>query len=288
MRPLSVALVLFSALTHLYWNYQAKKSPAPAAFTFWLMGIGSLLAAPVGLAFSTHRSIPPVGWACVGGTGLLYAAYYFLLARGYDHDDLSRVYPIARGVAPAATAAWGVLFYREHPSLAGWLGIAAVSFGVLLLCVPAGWPQKRNAPLPMAGILAAVGTGLCTSGYSAVDKLGVRHVDPALYLALTFAAGSLAQGAILWRHGGPQPLLAELRRAGAALWLAAAASAGGYLLILLVLKSEPISYVVPLRSTAVLLSVVAGSRLLGEEGGPLRLASAALIVTGICAIALGG
>lgn len=288
MRPLSVALVLLSALSHLYWNYQAKKSPAPAAFTFWLMGMGAVLAAPFGLTFSTHQAISPIGWACVGGTGLLYAAYYFLLARGYHHDDLSRVYPIARGVAPAATAVWGVLFYREHPSLAGWLGITAVSGGVLLLCGPPGWPKKRGAPLPMAGILAAIGTGLCTSGYSAVDKLGVRHVDPALYLALTFAAGALAQGAILWQRGGPQPLLTELRRAGATVWLAAAASAGGYLLILLVLKSEPISYVVPLRSTAVLLSVVAGSRLLGEEGGPMRLASAVLIVMGICAIALGG
>jgi drug/metabolite transporter (DMT)-like permease len=54
------------------------------------------------------------------------------------------------------------------------------------------------------------------------------------------------------------------------------------------LRTEPVSYVVPLRSVSVLLSVLTGARFLGEKGSPLRLGAAALIVLGITAITLFG
>src|SRR5690349_22630585 len=98
--------------------------------------------APVALCVVRPLSVPPEGWACVVGTGIFYAAYFWLIARSYERDDLSRAYTIARGVAPAATAAWGVLFHHEHPSVAGWLGIAAISAGVFTL---AGSGSRRGA-----------------------------------------------------------------------------------------------------------------------------------------------
>jgi hypothetical protein len=63
---------------------------------------------------------------------------------------------------------------------------------------------------------------------------------------------------------------------------------GGYATILFVLRAEPVSYVVALRSVSVLFSVLAGTRLLGEEGVAQRLGAAALIVLGIGAIAVTG
>jgi uncharacterized membrane protein len=69
---------------------------------------------------------------------------------------------------------------------------------------------------------------------------------------------------------------------------ASAAALGSYLLVLAVLGFEPVSYVVPLRSVSVLLSVLVGSRLLGEVGRLSRLVAAALILLGITAIAIGG
>jgi drug/metabolite transporter (DMT)-like permease len=284
------------------------------------MTIGAAMLAPLALWRAWPVSVPPAGWACVGATGLLYAGYFALIARSYIREDLSRAYPIARGVAPLATAAWGVLFYREAPTIGGWLGIAGVSLGVLALAQPAApfvagsaparaaslWPDasaasagtrprprrlagaRRGKGLPAAGILAAVGVGLCTSGYSAVDKTGVRLVDPLLYIVLTFAAGAVAQGISLWPRHGWRAFAEEARRGRAGLSAAAACSIGGYLVVLEVLRTAPVSYVVPLRSFSVLLSVLAGARFLGEKDGRRRLAAAALIVLGISAIALAG
>jgi drug/metabolite transporter (DMT)-like permease len=63
---------------------------------------------------------------------------------------------------------------------------------------------------------------------------------------------------------------------------------GGYLLVLWVLRTQPVSYVVPVRSVSVLFSVLAGARLLGEEAGWTRALAATLVLAGIAAITLGG
>jgi drug/metabolite transporter (DMT)-like permease len=285
LHPAAVALVLLSAAAHVYWNYQVKRSPAPEICSWWIMALGAAMGAPLVLWLAWPLEVPPVGWACVTATGVLYAAYFFMIALSYRSEDLSRAYPIARGVAPVATAAWGVLYHQEQPSLAGWAGILGISLGVMLLAFPR---LRSERGLPVPGLLAAVATGLCTSVYSAVDKEGVKHVDPVAYICLTFAAGAVIQGLILLRGCGWRTFADEGRRMGLGLYAAAGASLGGYLLVLWVLRTEPVSYVVPVRSVAVLLSVLTGVRLLGEKRGTARLAAAGLILAGICLIAVGG
>lgn len=285
MHPGAIGLILLSAAGHVYWNYQVKRAADPALYAWWMIALGAVLFAPAALFLARPVSIPPAGWGCAAATGLFYAGYFGSIARSYDREDLSRAYPIARGVAPAATAAWGVLFHREHPTAAGWLGIGAVCAGVVAL---AGTRNAKEGALSLTGVLAAIGTGLCTSGYSAVDKEGVQLVHPALYIVLTFAAGALTYGALLRRTHKPARFRAALREGGGRLFAAAGAALGSYLLVLAVLRTEPVSYVVPLRSVSVLLSVGVGHRLLGEAGGLHRWVAAALILLGITAIAFRG
>ena len=88
--------------------------------------------------------------------------------------------------------------------------------------------------------------------------------------------------------GSTSILTSRLRSGGWHLIAAAGAALGSYLLVLAVLRTEPVSYVVPLRSVSVLLSVGVGHHLLGEGVGLRRWAAAALILLGITAIALRG
>lgn len=282
MSGTALILVLASAVAHVYWNLELKRSPRALADGWWIQVLSAALCLPAALVAGRPLAVPPAGWLCVAGTGLFYAGYYTLLARAYASDDLSRAYPIARGVAPAAAALWGVLFFGERPSPLGGLGIAAVCAAVLLLA----WPDLRagGRGLTLAGVGAAIGTGLCTSAYSAIDKAGVRYVDPVVYLGLTFGAGAALQGALLrpWR-GAEHRCLAGWGR----LLASALACGGGYLMVLVALRGAPVSYVVPLRSVSVLLSVAAGVRVLREQRRWSRVVAAALVVAGVAAIALG-
>lgn len=286
MHRTSLLLVCLSAAMHVAWNFRLKRAEDPARHLWLALTAAALLFAPAAFFQGWPPQIPPIGWACIAATGVCYGGYYSLTALSYQRGDLSLAYPIARGVAPAVTVLLGVALYGERPSPAGCVGVTCLCAGVLLIALPDLRPGawRRFGP----GASAAVASGFCIAGYSAVDKLGVRYVYPVLYVCLTFLAGSLAQGILLWRRGQGGPFLAEARRSRWGLLVTGLLSLGSYLIILFVLQREPVSYVTPVRSLSVLLSVLLGARLLREGDTRRRLIGAAGIVVGIALIAVWG
>lgn len=285
MRPESVVLVLLSAAVHVYWNHQVKCSKDPVVFTWWLQALGGLIFLPVGILTAESTRIPAPGWLCIAGTGLIYGAYYSFIAYSYRREDLSCAYPIARGVAPVAGVLLGLLVYREAPSALGITGVALICLGVAALSVSS--IKAKGSSLSLPGIAAAVATGICTAGYSAVDKFGVQLVHPILYISLTFLAGAAAQSWLVLSMRNRGVLLKFLRQNSPSLLSSAVLATAAYLVILYVLRTEPVSYVVPLRSVSVVMSVLVGSRFLSEDVGLLRLPAAFAVLLGISALASG-
>ena len=281
----AVLWVLLSATAHVAWNTQLKRARDPQAFSWLLQIVGVPLALLAAVLLRRSFGLPWQGVACACATGVFYGGYYTLIAKSYERGDLSLTYPIIRGVAPVATAVWGIAFFREHPSALGSMGIALICGAVALSAYPE-W-RASGAKVALAPVALAVAAGLCTSGYSAVDKTGVRFVDPVLYIALCFAAGSVAQGAILFAQKTRREVFAEVGQSTWRLVLCAMLNLGGYLIILFVLKTQPVSYVVPLRSVSVVLSVGAGVVFLGERFTWQRLAAAVLALAGIVSISQG-
>ena len=70
--------------------------------------------------------------------------------------------------------------------------------------------------------------------------------------------------------------------------LAALGTLGSYSLILYVFETEPVSTVVALRQSSVLIAVVVGWLWLGETAGRLRLLAAAVLFAGLAFIAIAG
>ena len=285
MTASAVLWVLLSATAHVAWNTQLKRARDPQAFSWLLQILGVPLALLAVAALGRPLVLPWQGVACACATGVFYGGYYTLIAKSYERGDLSLTYPIIRGVAPLATAVWGVVFFGEHPSAVGAVGIACIC-GAVALSAVSEWPASptRVAMLPLA---LAVAAGLCTSGYSTVDKEGVRFVDPVFYVALCFAAGSVAQGVILFAQKTRREVFSEVGASAWRLVVSAVLNLGGYLIILFVLRTQPVSYVVPLRSVSVVLSVGAGVIFLGERFSWQRSAASLLALCGIAAISHG-
>jgi multidrug transporter EmrE-like cation transporter len=244
--------------------------------------VGALLALPFGLALGWNHMPDECAWLCAVMSGLFYAVYYCALAGSYRTGQISIAYPIVRGVAPAAAAIAGIVVYREHPSLLAGAGIGTVCASTFFL----SWIDGRLAVgkgLSSAASFAVL-AGLASAGYLLTDKTGVKHCHPVLYLSVSFGLGFGFQAVLMrWLKLGPvwQPW-----REGR-IWLAGAACAAGYVLILVVLAAWPISYVVPLRAASVMFSVYAGHKLFGEAPGMVKYAAATAILAGITAIGLG-
>src|SRR3990172_8955308 len=189
MSVASLALLLAAAGFHAAANALIKQSRDKLAFTWWMLGVTSILGLPFLLVVGDAQ---PAGWAIVLLSGLLEAVYFVALTRAYSHGDLSQVYPIARGSAPLFVALWAAVFLGERPSPGGMLGILLVVAGLYLVNLPSlsAWKQPLQGFKNLASRYALL-TGLLISIYSTVDKVGVRYFDPVIYLYLILLAGCI-------------------------------------------------------------------------------------------------
>jgi multidrug transporter EmrE-like cation transporter len=126
------------------------------------------------------------GWnIMIRGSGLIHVGYFLLVAGAYRHGELSYVYPLMRGTAPALSAIAAALLLAEVPALQGWLGMALICGGVLLL---AGDAWRKATPQGNA-TLFALGTAGIVVIYTLVDGVGVRlSGNAAVYTGWDFPA----------------------------------------------------------------------------------------------------
>ncbi|HLF28144.1 MAG TPA: EamA family transporter [Anaerolineae bacterium] len=307
MSTTSLILLLFAAVLHAIANALIKQARDKLAFTWWTLGVSSILGLPIWLSL---RDVNPDGWPVVLFSGVLEAVYFIALTRAYSHGDLSQVYPIARGSAPLFTTLWAIAFLSERPSTTGFLGILSVVIGLYVINLRslADWNQ------PLLGFKSpatrwAVLTGVLISAYSTVDKVGMRYFDPFTYLYLILFVG--------WLALTPQWLIAERRAAlfaevqpasdtlpmpldgihlgwwfkthpGAVIGAGALFGLSAYVLVLTALQLSAVSYVSSVREISVVIGAWIGIRFMDESGGALRVLASLFVVTGVLLIAFGG
>lgn len=282
MSPEAIVLVLVSAVLHTTWNAAIKHVTEKRTFAAVIVKWAAVFAAVPALWQVAHGA--PITWEAVGlatATSLSWLLYYEWLAISYVRGDLSVAYPVIRGVAPVAALFLG-LAMGELPTGLGLLGVGMVVVGVWLISLPDG--ANRSA----FRVRNAVGIGVLSAIYSAIDKRGVTVADPAIYyFGCLFLAAIWLALASRWREG-PEALRRVEREHQ---WLGIASGLGDFAshgLVLLALRLAPLMYVVPLRATAVLISVVVGAVVMKEPQMRRRLAFGLLIVAGITLIGLKG
>jgi drug/metabolite transporter (DMT)-like permease len=286
----SLMLLVLAAVLHALSNALIKLSRDKLAFTWWMLTASAILGFP--LIFSVGHP-PPIGWLIVIVSGLIEAVYFITLTRAYALGDLSQVYPLARGSAPLFVLLWAFLFLGERPTPIGVGGIFLVVMGLYLVNLPALSAWKR----PLLGFKSpatrwALLTGLLISTYSAIDKVGVRYIDPLPYLYVFLVVAWLALSAQWLAADRRSALRLELqidfkRNVSRAVAVALLGSSA-YALVLAALRLSPVSYVSPVRELSVVIGAWIGVRFMGEQGGRLRIFAALLVALGISVIALGG
>jgi uncharacterized membrane protein len=288
--PFVIALVAVSAVLHVAWNVRLKTAGDPLRAATIGMAAATLVIVPVGIAawwLGGRPVLPPEGIGLGIVSGTIEAGYFILLSAAYRRGDLSVVYPIARGTAPLLAVAIGVLILGERLGVAGFVGVALLLLGFLLLQQP--WRALQGHGLDPS-VLFALATGVTIATYSAVDRVGTRLIHPLTYAAILWVVTAIVL--LAWvrtvaggelRAGGAE----QVRRAivGGLLTL------GAYLLILYALSVAPLSGVAPLRESATVLAAAWGSVKLGEAvsagDSARRIGASAAIVLGALLLAVG-
>lgn len=286
MQPLAIAAVLLAALTHATWNLAAKRAAGSRHFV-WLYSLGSvILYAPAVIWLLIHRRphFETIHWLALLMTGVLHMGYSLLLQAGYRVSDLSLVYPLARGTGPLLSFIAATLILKEPANAFSVLGVLLIVSGILMVSGLASESHKA----PRAGIAFGMLTGVFIAGYTINDGWAVKILLISPFL-IDFA-GNLLRLVVLAPMAlqDPAGLAAEARTFRTPILIVAVLGPLGYILVLFAMKHAPVGHVAPMRELATLIGTYFGARMLKERVTPVRLAGAALIVTGVIALAMTG
>lgn len=278
--PVDVMLaVLLGALLHAVWNAMIRGAANRTLDTVLVVaGAGALMI--IMLPFAPLPAVE--SWPYVLASGAIHVAYFLLVAGSYRHGELSFAYPLMRGSAPVLSAIAAALLLAEVPSAGGWLGVALICVGVMLLAGDA-W---RNAALNRHGLLFALGTAAIIVIYTLVDGVGVRlSGHAASYTGWVFLLTAIPLLAIflLQDRSTTRAYLTRHWRRGL---IGGACSLASYALALWAMTRAPIALVAALRETSVIFGVLIAALVLREHISRIRYASILLVAGGAVAIKL--
>ncbi len=288
MSPLSLALLLLSACVHVVAHVALKRGRDRTALMWWFMAWGTLLYLPV--VFLVRRPLLPDTWMWIALSSVFEAGYFWAIAQAYRGGDLSTVYPLARGVAPMFLLIWSGLVLRERLTVWGIAGVALIAVGLYLanLSHLGDWSEPWRA-LRRSAPRWALAAGFFTSLYTAVDKVGIRGVDPLLYTYLALATTTLWLTPLTLLRVGWQGLRRELSVSRWAAPLAGLTTLAAYALVLYAMQlGTPAGYAGAVREVSVVLGAGIGVWVFRERGGPVRVVGAALVAAGVVVIGLLG
>jgi drug/metabolite transporter (DMT)-like permease len=285
MSVFGLTLVLAAAICHATWNYFVKRINGGPELVWLFSVISAVLYLPVAL-FILIAQRPALGLfevAAIAASALLHLGYFLLLQQGYRRGDLSLVYPTARATGPCLSTAFAVIFLGEHLTVQVAAGGLAIILGVM--CLTGGF--KRDARHLSASLLFGVAAGGLIGSYTVWDAYVVSALlVPPLILDY---ASSLGRTLLLF------PFALRRRRAVADHWrrhrgaviAIAVFNPLAYILVLYALTFTPVVYVAPAREVSVLITVLIGTLLLGEQGLRRRMGWAVLILAGMTILTTG-
>lgn len=277
MSLLSVSLVLLAAMMHAGWNALVKAVDDRAG----VLGIVSAVHVVTGLILILIVPSPaPASWPMIATSVMLHFGYYLLLFRSYALGDLSQVYPISRGIAPALVAVSAAVLIGEGLPSAGWLGVFLVSIGVAILALRRGAPKA-----PRGGVAFAICLGMLIAAYSVADGIGIRKSESIFgYIGWLFLLEFPVPLAIaLKRHRGGGVINMRVVMLGAIAGIFAVLAYG----IVLYIKSiAPLGAVSAVRESSVVFAALIGILIFGERPVGARLVASAVVATGVVALAL--
>jgi drug/metabolite transporter (DMT)-like permease len=264
-------LMLLAGVLHAGWHAIVKTGNGLST----LAGMG-LASAALTAPFLVYVSIPPLSvWPVIALSLLLYGCYKAGLAVAYEQGDLSKAYPLARGMVPLCAAPLSCFALHQLPNDGQLAGIAIVSAGVLALAL-----ERAAAPIDGRLILAAFGASLMVAGYSVVDAYCTRTSGWASFTVWLIVLDSLTFFAAAWILRGPI-IFSQMKAAKLPAAIAGVLGTCSFVVFVWALSRNPVAVVVAFRECSVLFATLIGLFILRERISKRRIIAVGVIAAGL-------
>jgi len=266
-------LVFFAALLHALWNIIIKSLNNSLVGIAVKVFFQSIIFFPIIFFVDLPQGIT---WFYLLCSSILHSLYFILLGSMYNRGDMTVIYPVARGCAPAFVTLWSLIFLKDSIPLTGIIGILTVSFGLTLLRLE-NFKIKMNAKIIKISLFIA----FVISVYTFTDGAGVRSADAAAtYIVWNFFLGGWISIGYVYLKNKRE--LFELRFKDLMfILLATIISFSAYAIIIWSMKHIPIGFVASMRESSIIFASLIGYLFLKEKIGYIRLISGFVFFLGI-------
>ena len=269
-------LILLAALLHAMWNLIIKYLPDSLVAMGMMTFLQSIIFFPLIFLFPFPTGMT---WYFILGSVILHNVYFINLGISYNKEDLTIIYPIARGCAPVFVAILSLIFLNEKISVIGTCGILIVSGGLLILTVE-NYKKKFNLRILKLGIFIAS----LISIYTLFDAAGVRSTENAFTFIvwIFFLEGWITIGYVYFKK--KHQLFKIKQKEFILISIGSCMSFIAYSIIMWSLKYVPTGYVASLRESSIIMATLLGVFFLKEKVSIIRVLSAFVFFIGVILI----
>lgn len=279
-------LMLISAVTHALVGVIMKSRDDKLVFR----GVLGLTSAVVVLPFVFFAAVPPADvWVWLALGAALHFAYQLSQIAAFNRGDMSLVYPVMRGVAPALVALFAFFILKESLS-----ALAIIGLMIVTAClIGFGWQREstqKGGSAQKGWRAALLFAGLCgalTAGYTVIDAKGIRLFgDQLSYIVWFFLIDGLGVAIIaaVFRRGKLVQALRAERLSGMAAGVLSLVSYGA---ALMALSLAPAAKLAALRETSIIFGAIFAVIWLKESFGVRRITLAFGLAFGLILMQMG-
>lgn len=233
--------------------------------------------------FYSFENLPAAFWFNMLLVVALDIPGNFFLVKSVGLADLSLIGPL-NAYKPVVALLLGLLFLQEIPNLQGWIGVAIILCGSLLLApkTAASFSNQNKSLEQRHGAWFRLLALLCTASASIFLKAAI-NVSSAMHTFLAWAVLGALLAAILFlltRRAQLGAIMAQTRPYFAALLLMAALFLMMQLFTLHAFALMPVAYVLALFQLSGLLNVWLGWKIFNEENILRRALASVVMIAG--------
>lgn len=267
---------------------------------FMVVATRGLVQAPLFVLWAlldTGGQLPALNhlfWTSVAISGAINIATSYLYNRSIQISTLSATIPFL-SFTPAFLVVVAFLVLGEVPTVSGVLGVSIAVLGGFWLQGAKDDHTAKDFPLDTAsaskGSMYMILVAFLWSISNAFDKIGVQNSSPLVYgatIQVIVALGSFALQRL--RVGGEDiyhPIGAEVKIPWGYVVLAGLTSVVAYYINLVATQYLEVSYVIAIKRSGCIWSVLMGRFLFRERGLRKKIPSILLMVVGVACIVLG-
>ena len=267
-------IVVLAAFLHAIWNAMVKKED-DKYFSLTAIVLGHVPISIVVIFLTPTLSFQSIPY--IFASAIFLVGYEWCLLSAYRLEDYTKVYPIARGIAPIFIVILSLLLLNINISRFELIGILIISFGIIIL----GFQNIRTFK-NYSAIVYAIATGVFISFYSISDGFGGNLSNsPLNYTAWLMILNAIFFSILLKIMNMPRVPLKVLNEGKKIFFIGGTLSYIVYGIVIWGFTQAPIALITALRETSIIFALLIGALFLKEKFTLLKVIATFVIFFGV-------